>query len=63
MYRGQTVRWIKMKLCVQVGLGPGHIVLDPVLLIIEIHENHEIHEIHMTKKRKPRNPAEEYEIH
>jgi len=25
---GQTVRWIKMKLIVQVGLGPGHIVLD-----------------------------------
>jgi len=28
MYRGQTVGWIKMKLCMQVGLGPGHIVLD-----------------------------------
>ena len=26
---GQTVRWIKMKLCMQVGLGlRGHIVLD-----------------------------------
>jgi len=25
---GQTVGWIKMKLGVQVGLGPGHIVLD-----------------------------------
>ena len=25
---GQTVRWIKMKLGVQVGLGPGHIVFD-----------------------------------
>jgi len=25
---GQTVRRIKMKLGVQVGLGPGHIVLD-----------------------------------
>jgi len=25
---GQTVRWIKMKLGVQVGLVPGHIVLD-----------------------------------
>jgi len=25
---GQTVRWIKMKLGMQVGLGPGHIVLD-----------------------------------
>jgi len=24
---GQTVGWIKMKLCEQVGLGPGHIVL------------------------------------
>jgi len=27
-YCGQTVRWIKMKLGVAVGLGPGHIVLD-----------------------------------
>jgi len=26
--RGQTVKWIKMKLGTQVGLGPGHIVLD-----------------------------------
>jgi len=25
---GQTVGWIKMKLVVHVGLGPGHIVLD-----------------------------------
>jgi len=25
---GQMVGWIKMKLGVQVGLGPGHIVLD-----------------------------------
>jgi len=25
---GQTVGWIKTKLGVQVGLGPGHIVLD-----------------------------------
>jgi len=25
---GQTVRRIKMKVGVQVGLGPGHIVLD-----------------------------------
>jgi len=25
---GQMVGWIKMKLCMQVGLGPGHIVLD-----------------------------------
>jgi len=25
---GQTVGWIKMKLGKQVGLGPGHIVLD-----------------------------------
>ena len=25
---GQTVRWIKMKLGTEVGLGPGHIVLD-----------------------------------
>jgi len=28
VYCGQTVRWIKMKLGMQVGLGPGHIVLD-----------------------------------
>jgi len=28
VYCGQTVGWIKMKLGVHVGLGPGHIVLD-----------------------------------
>jgi len=28
VYCGQTVGWINMKLCMQVGLGPGHIVLD-----------------------------------
>jgi len=28
VYCGQTVGWIKMKLGVQIGLGPGHIVLD-----------------------------------
>ena len=28
VYCGQTVRRIKMKLDVRVGLGPGHIVLD-----------------------------------
>jgi len=28
VYCGQTVGWIKMKLGVRVGLGPGHIVLD-----------------------------------
>jgi len=28
VYCGQTVGWIKMKLGVQVGLGPGHTVLD-----------------------------------
>ena len=28
VYCGQTVGRIKMKLGVQVGLGPGHIVLD-----------------------------------
>jgi len=27
-YCGQTVGWIKMKLGKQVGLGPGHIVID-----------------------------------
>ena len=28
MYCGQTVGWIKMALGMEVGLGPGHIVLD-----------------------------------
>jgi len=28
VYFGQTVGWIKMKLGMQVGLSPGHIVLD-----------------------------------
>ena len=28
VYCGQTVGWIKMKLGMQVGLGPTHIVLD-----------------------------------
>jgi len=28
MYCGQMVGWINMKLGMQVGLGPGHIVLD-----------------------------------
>ena len=28
VYCGQAVGWIKMKLGMQVGLGPGHIVLD-----------------------------------
>jgi len=28
VYCGQTVGWIKMKLGMQVGLGPGHIVFD-----------------------------------
>jgi len=28
VYCGQTVGWMKMKLDVQVDLGPGHIVLD-----------------------------------
>ena len=28
VYCGQTVGWIKVKLSMQVGLGPGHIVLD-----------------------------------
>jgi len=28
VYSGQTVGWIKMKLGVEVGHGPGHIVLD-----------------------------------
>jgi len=28
VYCGQTVKWIKMKLGMQVGVGPSHIVLD-----------------------------------
>jgi len=28
VYCAQTVGWIKMKLGVEVGLGPGHIMLD-----------------------------------
>ena len=28
VYSGQTVGWIKIKLGVQVGIGPGHIVLE-----------------------------------
>jgi len=28
VYCGQTVGWIKMKLGMQVGLGPGDFVLD-----------------------------------
>jgi len=28
VYCGQTVGWIKLKLFVDVGLGPGYIVLD-----------------------------------
>ena len=28
VYCGQTVGWIKMKLDMEVGFGPGHIVLD-----------------------------------
>jgi len=28
IYCGQTVGWIKMKLGIEVGLGPGHTVLD-----------------------------------
>ena len=28
LYCGKTVGWIKMKLDTQVGLGPGHMVLD-----------------------------------
>ena len=28
VYCGQTVGWTKMPLGVEVGLGPGHIVLD-----------------------------------
>ena len=28
VYCGQWVGWIKMRLGLQVGLGPGHIVLD-----------------------------------
>jgi len=28
VYCGQTVAWIKVKLGMEVGLGPGHMVLD-----------------------------------
>jgi len=28
IYCGETVGWIKMPLSTEVGLGPGHIVLD-----------------------------------
>ena len=28
VYCGQTAGWIKMALGMEVGLGPGHIVLD-----------------------------------
>jgi len=28
VYCDQKIGWIKMKLGMQVGLGPGHIVLD-----------------------------------
>jgi len=28
VYCGQTVGWIKVPLGMEVGLGPGHIVLD-----------------------------------
>jgi len=28
VYCGQTFEWIKMTLGVEVGLGPGHVVLD-----------------------------------
>ena len=28
VYCGQTVGWIKMRLAVEVGVGPGNIVLD-----------------------------------
>ena len=28
VYYGQVVGWIKMQLGMQLGLGPGHIVLD-----------------------------------
>jgi len=28
VYCGQTIRWIKMPLGMEVGLGPGHTVLD-----------------------------------
>jgi len=28
VYYGQTAGWIKMALGMEVGLGPGHIVLD-----------------------------------
>jgi len=32
VYCGQTAAWIKMPLGMEVGLGPGHIVLDDTQL-------------------------------
>ena len=34
VYCGKTVGWIKMKLGMQVGLGPGRIVLDGTQLTL-----------------------------
>jgi len=34
VYCGQTVGWIRMPLGTEVGLGPGHIVLDTDLAIL-----------------------------
>ena len=38
VYCGQTAAWIKMPLGMEVGFGPGHIVLDedPALSLIHI---------------------------
>jgi len=36
VYCNQTVGWIKMKLGMEVGLGPGHIVLDGDLASLHI---------------------------
>jgi len=36
MYRGQMVRWIKMTLGVEVGLGPSHIVEVAYGILISI---------------------------
>ena len=42
MYCSQTVEWIKMKLGTEVGLGPGHIVLDgyPAPLLSPLTKGH-----------------------
>ena len=42
VYCGQTVGWIKMKLGSQVGLEPGHIVLDGTKLLHPTPKGHTV---------------------